>query len=101
MTVVYLRFTQLSAVLSAALLLLIAGASATLAAPVQQAGGEVTGIVFADSNENGLYDEGELGIEGVSVSNGLGRCSRLTPTVVTRCRLSRTRSTSSPSRPAT
>ena len=29
-----------------------------------------SGLVFNDSNKNGIYDNGEAGIEGVLVSNG-------------------------------
>ena len=65
----YRRCTLL--VLAATMLVLLAGTASSKAAPKRQAGGDVIGIVFADSNENGVYDEGEFGIEGVSVSNGL------------------------------
>ncbi len=34
-------------------------------------GGTFTGIVFEDTNENGARDEGEAGVSGVSVSNGV------------------------------
>lgn len=37
-----------------------------------ETGGQtITGFVFDDVNRNGIYDEGEAGVEGVLVSNGL------------------------------
>ncbi|MCB0189049.1 MAG: hypothetical protein KDE31_32490, partial [Caldilineaceae bacterium] len=51
--------------------LVLAGSTETLAAPPTQSATEVTGIVFEDQNENGIYDEGEAGIADVAVSNGV------------------------------
>jgi len=42
----------------------------SLASPQAQTS-EVTGIVFEDQNENQSYDDGEPGIAGVAVSNGI------------------------------
>ena len=46
-----------------------------IAAPevvTQERGGEtITGFVFEDANRNGRFDEGEAGVEGVLVSNGV------------------------------
>ncbi|MCB0072207.1 MAG: hypothetical protein KDE20_12145, partial [Caldilineaceae bacterium] len=51
---------------------LLAGAAVDgSAAPLRQADDAVTGIVFADTNRNGLFDADETGVADVPVSNGL------------------------------
>jgi len=38
---------------------------------LQAQGSQAKGVVYLDANENGIYDIGEKGIEGVKVSNGV------------------------------
>lgn len=63
--------TQRFLLFAVVVLLVMASFAGAAAAPLSQTGADVTGIVFEDGNQNGTYDEGEVGIAGVAVSNGL------------------------------
>ncbi|MBX2841455.1 MAG: calcineurin-like phosphoesterase C-terminal domain-containing protein [Flammeovirgaceae bacterium] len=66
-----LKFFQLKVEMESLVLLISLFLAVSILEPLQAQENKAKGTVYLDSNENGLFDLGEKGIEGVKVSNGV------------------------------